>query len=122
MKVTRAQLKRFYAFFLFFLFSLVLTPITSAVLRPAVYAVQAPPMIDVWSGYALLKRITSCESWGDPNKSPESSPKTALCCTATPIRLDPSITACVIASAYFTCYLPSRRAAAVEPVDALRSV
>jgi len=31
------------------------------------------------------------------------------------------ITACVIASAYFACYLPSRRAATVNPVNALRS-
>lgn len=32
-----------------------------------------------------------------------------------------TITACVIASAYLACYLPSRRAAAVEPANALRS-
>jgi predicted permease len=32
-----------------------------------------------------------------------------------------SITACVIVSAYFACYLPSRRAAAVDPANALRS-
>jgi hypothetical protein len=25
---------------------------------------------DVWAGYAILKRIASCESWGDPNKEP----------------------------------------------------
>ncbi|MGA2372247.1 MAG: ABC transporter permease [Candidatus Korobacteraceae bacterium] len=32
-----------------------------------------------------------------------------------------TITACVIASACFACYLPSRRAAAVDPANALRS-
>jgi len=32
-----------------------------------------------------------------------------------------TITACVIAAAYFACYLPSRRAAAVDPANALRS-
>ena len=32
-----------------------------------------------------------------------------------------SITACVVATAFFACYLPSRRAAAVDPVDALRA-
>jgi hypothetical protein len=25
---------------------------------------------DAWAGYALLKHIASCESWGDPNKEP----------------------------------------------------
>jgi hypothetical protein len=24
----------------------------------------------IWANYALLKHITSCESWGDPNKEP----------------------------------------------------
>jgi hypothetical protein len=24
----------------------------------------------IWAGYVLLKHITSCESWGDPNKEP----------------------------------------------------
>jgi hypothetical protein len=24
----------------------------------------------IWTNYALLKHITSCESWGDPNKEP----------------------------------------------------
>jgi hypothetical protein len=24
----------------------------------------------IWAGYALLKHIASCESWGDPNKEP----------------------------------------------------
>jgi predicted permease len=32
-----------------------------------------------------------------------------------------AITTCVIASSYFACYLPSRRAATVNPVNALRS-
>ena len=32
-----------------------------------------------------------------------------------------TITACVVAAAYFACYLPSRRAAAVDPANALRS-
>jgi len=32
-----------------------------------------------------------------------------------------TIAACVIAAAYFACYLPSRRAAAVDPAHALRS-
>jgi hypothetical protein len=25
---------------------------------------------DVWAGYSLLKRIASCEGWGDPNREP----------------------------------------------------
>jgi predicted permease len=32
-----------------------------------------------------------------------------------------SITVCVVATAFFACYLPSRRVAAVDPVDALRA-
>jgi predicted permease len=32
-----------------------------------------------------------------------------------------SITACVVATAFFACYLPSRRVATVDPVDALRA-
>jgi ABC-type antimicrobial peptide transport system permease subunit len=32
-----------------------------------------------------------------------------------------TITVGVIATAYFACYLPSRRAASVDPVDALRA-
>jgi ABC-type antimicrobial peptide transport system permease subunit len=32
-----------------------------------------------------------------------------------------TITTGVVATAYFACYLPSRRAATVDPVDALRS-
>ena len=28
------------------------------------------PLTDVWAGYPLLKRIASCESWGDANKEP----------------------------------------------------
>ncbi len=34
--------------------------------RAPISAVQT----STWDGYALLKRITSCESWGDPNKEP----------------------------------------------------
>jgi len=32
-----------------------------------------------------------------------------------------AITVCVVATAYVACYLPSRRASAVNPVDALRA-
>jgi ABC-type lipoprotein release transport system permease subunit len=32
-----------------------------------------------------------------------------------------TITTGVVATAYFACYLPSRRAATVDPVDALRA-
>lgn len=32
--------------------------------------VAAAQPFDPWSGYALLKHIASCESWGDPNKEP----------------------------------------------------
>lgn len=43
------------------------------IIAPRIYAV-VPPMTmtapDIWAGYALLKRIASCESWGDPNKEP----------------------------------------------------
>jgi hypothetical protein len=33
---------------------------------------KAPPtpVLDPWQGYGELKRIASCESWGDPNKEP----------------------------------------------------
>jgi hypothetical protein len=40
---------------------------------PARYSVSPPAnaaMVNSWAGYALLKHITSCESWGDPNKEP----------------------------------------------------
>jgi ABC-type lipoprotein release transport system permease subunit len=32
-----------------------------------------------------------------------------------------SITAVVVITAYIACYLPSRRASAIDPVDALRA-
>jgi hypothetical protein len=61
-------LKKFYLVLPLFL-SLFLAP-------PAVYRVNAAPLPknpvagQIWAGYALLKHIASCESWGDPNKEP----------------------------------------------------
>jgi hypothetical protein len=51
----------------------VLTPLVA---RSAVYRVipasQPQNLVEgqSWAGYTLLKHITSCESWGDPNKEP----------------------------------------------------
>lgn len=39
-------------------------------ITPVVSAQATPVVSNVWTGYALLKRIASCESWGDPNKEP----------------------------------------------------
>jgi hypothetical protein len=33
-------------------------------------AAENPAEGQIWAGYALLKHIASCESWGDPNKDP----------------------------------------------------
>lgn len=39
--------------------------------HPKVYDISpAKAQADPWNGYALLKHIASCESWGDPNKEP----------------------------------------------------
>src|ERR1043165_5214020 len=60
--------------------------ISPLIARPAVYSVVGASDTEVlanratragintsadsWAGYPLLKRIASCESWGDPNKEP----------------------------------------------------
>ena len=43
--------------------------ITLLFMRPNVVKVTADPT-DPWAGYALLKHIASCESWGTPDKEP----------------------------------------------------
>jgi hypothetical protein len=57
---------------LYALFFPIFAILAVAVVFPARYNVHAQniPQTDVWAGYALLKRITSCESWGDPDKEP----------------------------------------------------
>ena len=57
---------------LYALFFLIFALFAVTVVFPARYIVQAQntPTTDEFAGYALLKHITSCESWGDPNKEP----------------------------------------------------
>jgi hypothetical protein len=64
-----AQLLKYLCISLIAAFCLLLT-------RPARYSViphaQAQNRVagQIWASYPLLKHITSCESWGDPNKEP----------------------------------------------------
>lgn len=44
--------------------------ITPLFLGPKTITIVAASSSDPWAGYALLKHIASCESWGDPNKDP----------------------------------------------------
>jgi hypothetical protein len=77
----RIHLKPIYA-----LFSLLFASLAVVILFPARYTVQAQnvPIGDNFAGYAQLKHIASCESWGDPNKDPPLIPPRWLCVARIP--------------------------------------
>lgn len=43
---------------------------TLLILRPNVVKIAAASPTDPWAGYALLKHIASCESWGNADMEP----------------------------------------------------